>query len=162
MTRFSYPSPELPPPPPFEIEVPDGWQTDEAPDTLAVFFDPDSPPGFKVNLVVQCDRVGAAVDLEGAARETLTQTETSFPAFQLEQERVVDVDGQPANLRFQSFDPGAEGVGRLLQMQLLFFAPRNGGPTKDLVQINATCRYDDDERYAQTFVDMAQSFRFRR
>ena len=161
MTRFTYPSPDLPPLPAFELEVPEGWRPDEAPDTLAVFYDPDSPPGFTVNLVVQCDRVGAAVDLEDAARETLSQSESSFPAFQLEQERVVDVDGQPANLRFQSFDPGAEGVDRLLQMQLLFFSPRNGGSTRDLVQINATCRYADDERYAQTFVDMARSFKFR-
>jgi hypothetical protein len=161
MPQFTYPSSDLPPLPSFAIEAPEGWRTDEAPDTLAVFYDPDSPPGFTANLTVQCDRVGASVDLEDAARETLAQAEASYPAFQLEQERVVDVGGQPASLRFQSFDPGVEGVGRLMQMQVLFFAPRNGGATKDLLQINATCRYEDDDRYVPAFVDMAKSFTFR-
>ena len=161
MTRYAFPSPELPPLPAFEIEVPDGWRADEAPQSVAVFFDPDSPPGFTVNLVVSVDRVGASATLEEAARETLTQSE-ELPAFQIEQERVVEVDGSPGSLRFQSFEAGVPGVGRLLQMQLLFFSPRNGGATRDLVQLNATCRQSDDERYGQQFVDMAKSFTFRR
>jgi len=160
MPTYTFPSTELPPPPSFVIEVPEGWRHDEAPETVAVFFDPASPPHFTVNLVVSVDRVAAAVTLEGAAAETLDQSEETLPAFQLEQERVVDVDGAPASLRFQSFESGA-AAGRLLQMQLLFFGPRNGGSTKDLVQINATCRFEDDERYAQLFVDTAKTFTFR-
>jgi hypothetical protein len=161
MPTYTFPSTELPSPPSFEIDVPDGWRTDQAPETIAVFFDPASPPGFKVNLVVSVDRVEEQVTLEDAARETLRQSEEGMPAYQLEQERVVDVDGMPASLRFQSFEPAA-APGRLMQMQVLFFGPRDDGVTKDLVQLNATCRYEDDERYAQTFVDMAKSFRFRR
>src|SRR3954453_9035448 len=99
--RFHHPSSGLPPYPAFEIEVPDGWRPDEAPDCLGVFFDPASE-GFKTNVLVSADRVAAAVDLEAAARATLEQAST-FADFQLEQEPAVDVDGQPASLRFQSF-----------------------------------------------------------
>src|SRR3954453_10580952 len=156
--RFHHPSPQLPPYPAFEIEVPDGWRPDEAPDCLGVFFDPSSE-GFKTNVLVSADRVAAALDLDTAARATLEEA-SGFPEFQVEQEHVVDVDGQPASLRFQSF--AVEGVDdRLLQMQVLFFAPANGrAKTDDLFHIDGTCLAGDTERYAQVFMDIARSFRF--
>src|SRR3954447_5818648 len=156
--RFHHPSPELPPYPAFEIEVPDGWRPDEAPDCLGVFFDPASA-GFRTNVLVSADRVAAAVDLEAAARATLKQA-SGFADFQVEQEHVVDVDGQPASLRFQSFAvDGAED--RLLQMQVLFFAPPNGrANTHDLFHIDGTCLASDTEHYAPVFMEIARSFRF--
>src|SRR4029079_14030929 len=141
--RSHHPSPELPPYPAFEIEIPDGWRPDEAPDCLGVFFDPASQ-GFTTNVLVSADRVAAAVDLETAARTTLEEAST-FPDFQVEQEHAVDVDGQPASLRFQSFV--VDGVeDRLLQMQVLFFAPANGrSQTHDLFHIDGTCLAGDTE-----------------
>ena len=156
--RFQHPSPELPPYPAFEIEIPDGWRPDEAPDCLGVFYDPQAA-GFVTNVLVSADRVAAEVDLEAAARVTLNEAST-FTDFQLEQEHVVDVDGQPASLRFQSFV--VDGVeDRLLQMQVLFFAPPNGrSRTHDLFHIDGTCLAGDAERYATVFQEIARSFRF--
>ena len=155
---FHHPSPELPPYPAFEIEMPDGWRPDEAPDCLGVFFDP-AAEGFRVNVLVSADRVAAEVDLETAARTTLEQA-SRFADFQIEQEHVVDVDGQPASLRFQSF--AIEGVDeRLLQMQVLFFAPANGrSKTHDLFHIDGTCLASQTEHYAPVFMKIAGSFRF--
>src|SRR3954463_11675443 len=156
--RFHHPSPQLPPYPAFEIEVPDGWRPDEAPDCLGVFFDPESE-GFRTNVLVSADRVTAEIDLETAARTTLQQA-SSFADFQVEQEHLVDVDGRPASLRFQSF--AANGVDdRLLQMQVLFFAPANGrSKTHDLFHIDGTCLAGDTEQYAPVFMEIARSFRF--
>jgi hypothetical protein len=156
--RFHHPSPELPPYPAFEIEIPDGWRPDEAPDCLGVFYDPEAV-GFVTNVLLSADRVAADVDLETAARTTLEEA-SEFAEYQVEQEHVVDVDGQPASLRWQSFS--VEGVeDRLLQMQVLFFAPANGrSKTHDLFHIDGTCLAGDAERYATVFQEIARSFRF--
>jgi hypothetical protein len=156
--RFHHPSPELPPYPAFEIEVPDGWRPDEAPDCLGVFYDPASA-GFVTNVLVSADRVAMALDLETAARTTLEEA-SRFPDFQVEQEHVVDVDGQPASLRWQSF--AVDGVDdRLLQMQVLFFAPAGDREkTHDLFHIDGTCLAGDAETYATLFQEIARSFRF--
>jgi hypothetical protein len=110
-------------------------------------------------VLVSADRVAAAVDLETAARTTLEEA-SGFPDFQVEQEHVVDVDGQPASLRWQSF--AVEGIeDRLLQMQVLFFAPANGrNKTHDLFHIDGTCLAGEAERYATVFQEIARSFRF--
>lgn len=155
---FRHPSAELPPFAPFEIVLPDGWRADEAPDCLGVFFDPTAA-GFRVNLLVGADRVPASVDLEAAAEETLAQM-SGYDAFQLEREKVDEISGQPASLRFQSF--AVDGLDdRLLQLQALFFNPPDERTkTRDLFHIDGTCLLGDADTYAPVFLEIAHSFRF--
>jgi hypothetical protein len=155
---FSHPSAELPPFAPFTIELPDGWRADEAPDTLGVFFDP-AAEDFRVNVLVGVDRVDASVDLEAAAEATIEGV-ASYPEFEIEREKVAEIAGQPAHLRFQRFVP--EGApGPLLQLQVLFFSPPDERrTTKDLFHIDGTCLLRDAEMYAPLFLEIAETFRF--
>lgn len=154
---FTYPSAELPPVPSFELACPEGWEPGEAPDCLAVVR---GAPGarFTVNLTVGYDRVAASVDLETAARITLAQAEADFADYQVEEERVVEVDGRPASLRFQSF-ASPDGQGRLVQLQLLVFGPRASRQTADLFHLNGTWPAEEAE-HGEVIVAIAQSFRF--
>jgi hypothetical protein len=155
---FRHPSAELPGFAPFEIELPEGWRADEAPDTLGVFFDP-AATGFRVNVLVGVDRVGIDVDLEAAAQMTLEGV-AGYPHFQIEREKVGEVSGRPASMRFQTFEP--EGApGALLQLQVLFFNPPDGRTqTHDLFHIDGTCLAAHAETYAPVFLEIAESFRF--
>jgi hypothetical protein len=157
--RFSYPSRELPPFAAFEIELPDGWEADEAPDCLGIFVAPDVT-GFRVNLLVGADRVGATFELEDAAEATLEHCRANFAELRVEQEKVAEIGGRPAALRFQSF--AVDGVeDRLLQLQVLLFAPPDHRTqTKDLFHIDGTCLDGDKETYAPLFAAAAESFRF--
>ena len=143
----------------FEIDLPDGWAADGAPDCLGIFIDP-AASGFRVNLLVGADRVGAGFDLEDAAAATLEHCRANFAEFRVEQEKVTEIAGQPAALRFQSF--AVEGLDdRLLQLQALLIAPPDGRErTKDLFHIDGTCLDADKERYAPVFLAAAESFRF--
>ncbi len=143
----------------FEIDLPDGWEADGAPDCLGIFIDP-AASGFRVNLLVGADRVGAGFDLEDAAAATLEHCRANFAEFRVEQEKVTEIAGQPAALRFQSF--AVEGLdNRLLQLQALLIAPPDGRErTKDLFHIDGTCLDADKERYAPVFLAAAESFRF--
>ncbi|MBE2318825.1 hypothetical protein DVA67_022810 [Solirubrobacter sp. CPCC 204708] len=156
--RFRHPSAEIPPFAAFELELPDGWRADEAPDCLAVFFDP-AATGFRTNLLVSADRVDASVDLEQAAQDTLADA-AAFADFRVEREKVDEIGGQPASLRYQSFT--VEGVpDRLLQLQVLLFSPPGGRTkTRDLFHIDGTCLGRDTETYAGVFLDIARSFTF--
>jgi hypothetical protein len=156
---FRYPSPALPPFAAFEIELPDGWVPDEAPECLAIFVDP-AATAFRVNLLVSADRVGADVELEDVAAATLEEATHAFADFEVEQEKVSRVAGQAASLRFQSF--AVDGVeGRLLQLQVLLFAPSDGrSKTRDLFHVDGTCLAEDASTYAPLFVSAAQSLRF--
>ena len=155
---FRHPSAELPSYAPFEIELPPGWRADEAPDCIGVFFDP-AAVGFRVNLLVSADRVALEVDLEAAAQATLEEV-SQYPDFLLEQEKVGEISGEPASMRFQSF--AVDGVDdRLLQLQVLVFSPPDGRQrTHDLFHIDGTCLAGDAERYATVFQEIARSFRF--
>jgi hypothetical protein len=143
----------------FEIDLPDGWEADGAPDCLGIFVDPTAS-GFRVNLLVGADRVGAGFDLEDAAAATLEHCRANFAEFRVEQEKVTEIAGQPAALRFQSFV--VEGLDdRLLQLQVLLIAPPDGRErTQDLFHIDGTCLDADKERYASVFLAAAESFRF--
>ena len=144
----------------FEIDLPDGWEADGAPDCLGIFVDP-AASGFRVNLLVGADRVGAGFDLEDAAAATLEHCRANFAEFRVEQEKVQEIAGQPAALRFQSF--AVEALeDRLLQLQVLLIAPpgERHGETRDLFHIDGTCRDADKERYAPVFLAAAESFRF--
>ena len=143
----------------FEIDLPDGWEADGAPDCLGIFIDP-AASGFRVNLLVGADRVGAGFDLEDAAAATLEHCRANFAEFRVEREKVTEIAGQPAALRFQSF--AVEGLDdRLLQLQALLIAPPEGRErTKDLFHIDGTCLDADKERYAPVFLAAAESFRF--
>jgi hypothetical protein len=158
MSTYKHPSAELPAFAPFTIEVPDDWRADEAPDTLGVFFDP-AAEDFRVNLLIGVDRVGAEVDLEAAAQATLEGV-ASYPQFAIEREKVAEISGRPAALRFQTFEP--EGApGPLLQLQVLFFNPPDGRTkTHDLFHIDGTCLLRDAETYAPLFLEIAETFRF--
>ena len=92
-----------------------------------------------MNLLVGADRVGADFELEDAAAATLEHCRANFAEFRVEQEKVAEIAGRPAALRFQSF--AVEGVeDRLLQLQVLLFAPPDGRrETKDLFHIDGTC-----------------------
>jgi hypothetical protein len=149
----------LPPFAAFEIELPDGWEADEAPDCLGIFVAPDVA-GFRVNLLVGADRVGATFELEDAAAATLEHCQANFGEFRVEQEKVSVIGGRPAALRFQSFT--VEGVeDRLLQLQVLLFAPPGHRTrTKDLFHIDGTCLVGDQATYAPQFAAAAESFRF--
>ena len=114
-----------------------------------------------MNLLVGADRVGAGFDLEDAAAATLEHCRANFADFRVEQEKVAEIAGQPAALRFQSF--AVEGLDeRLLQLQVLLIAPPDGrnGETRDLFHIDGTCLDADKERYAPAFLTAAESFRF--
>ncbi|HEX6021072.1 MAG TPA: DcrB-related protein [Solirubrobacter sp.] len=149
----------LPPFAAFEIELPDGWEPDEAPDCLGIFVAP-GVTGFRVNLLVGADRVGATFALEDAAAATLEHCRAHFSEFRVEQEKVAEIAGQPAALRFQSFT--VDGVeDRLLQLQVLLFAPPGERrQTKDLFHIDGTCLARDKDTYAPVFAAAAESFRF--
>jgi|1186.fasta_scaffold477286_2 hypothetical protein len=155
---FRHPSAELPAYAPFTIELPDGWRADEAPDTLGVFFDP-AAEGFRVNVLVGVDRVATEVDLEAAAQITLEGV-ADYPQFEVQREKVGEVSGRPASMRFQTFLPqGASGP--LLQLQVLFFNPPDGRTrTHDLFHIDGTCLAADADTYAPLFLEIAESFRF--
>ncbi|MDP8910725.1 MAG: DcrB-related protein [Actinomycetota bacterium] len=156
---FRYPSEELRPFPAFEIRCPSTWAADEAPECIVALYDTEAAEAFRTNLVIGADRLDDDVELADLADAALDDAEESFTGFALEDERVVDVGGQPASLRFQTFE--MEGHDQeLFQMQLLFFAPQRGRSTKDLFRIHATCLSDEAEKYADVFVDIAQSFRF--
>jgi hypothetical protein len=149
----------LPPFAAFEIELPDGWEADEAPDCLGIFVAPEVT-GFRVNLLVGADRVGATFELEDAAAATLEHCRANFAEFRVEQEKVAEIGGRPAALRFQTF--AVDGVeDRLLQLQVLLFAPPDHRTqTKDLFHIDGTCLAGDRETYAPVFAAAAESFRF--
>jgi len=158
--RFQHPSPELAPFARFDIDVPDGWQPDEAPDTIGMFVDP-AAQDYRVNVMVGADRVPAETDLEDIAQVTL-EGMSENTAFRVEREKVEEIDGQPASLRFQSFE--LEGApDRLLQMQVLFFNPPDGrSKTRDVFHIDGTCLARDADRYEPIFLEIASSFRFTR
>jgi hypothetical protein len=139
--------------------VPAGWEADEAPECLGIFVDP-AATGFRANLLVSADRVAAEFELEDAAAATLEEATEAFDDFRLEQEKVVQISGRPAAMRFQSF--AIDGVeDRLLQLQVLFFAPPGGREkTRDLFHIDGTCLERDAATYAPAFVAAAQSFTF--
>ena len=114
-----------------------------------------------MNLLVGADRVGAGFDLEDAAEATLEHCRANFAEFRVEQEKVTEISGRPAALRFQTFT--VEGLeDRLLQFQVLLIAPPDGrrGQTHDLFHIDGTCRDADKEQYAPLFLAAAESFRF--
>ena len=155
---FRHPSAELRGFAPFELELPEGWRADEAPDTLGVFFDPTAA-GFRVNVLLGVDRVGIDVDLETAAQITLEGV-AGYPRFQVERETAAEVSGRPASMRLQTFEP--EGApGALLQLQVLFFNPPDGRTqTHDLFHLDGTCLAADAETYEPVFLQIAASFRF--
>jgi hypothetical protein len=154
-----FPSPELPPFAPFELEVPDGWEPGEAPGCLALFVD-SAATGFRVNALVGADRVAAGTRLEDAAAATLEEAAGAFADFRVEQDKVAQISGRPATMRFQSYV--LDGVEqRVLQLQTLFFAPDKGRRgTKDLFHVDGTCLAADAATYAPAFVALAHSFRF--
>jgi hypothetical protein len=139
--------------------LPEGWEADEAPECLGMFVDP-AATGFRVNLLVSADRVAADLELEDAAAVTLEEATQAFDDFRVEQEKVVQISGRPAAMRFQSFV--IDGVeDRLLQLQVLLFAPPDGREkTHDLFHIDGTCLQRDAATYAPAFVTAAQSFTF--
>jgi hypothetical protein len=160
VSAYRYPSEEFRPLPAWRIEAPASWRPTDAPDCLAVLYDPEASEPFRVNVTVTVDRVGAAVELDAVATATLEQAKAEYPDYEIDSEKVVEVDGQPASLRFGTFgEPRLDG-GQLLQMQVVFFAPGDGAATRDLVQISAACLAEDAERYAPVFVEIAKSFRF--
>ncbi len=139
--------------------MPDGWEADEAPECLGIFVDP-AATGFRVNVVVNADRVPADFDLEDAAASTLEQCTDVFDDFRVEQEQAEVIGGEPAALRFQSF--ALEGLeDRIMQLQVLLFAPPGGRvKTRDLFHIDGSCLAADAQTYAPVFVAAALSFRF--
>jgi hypothetical protein len=51
--------------------------------------------------------------------------------------------------------------GRLLQLQVLLFAPADGrSKTRDLFHVDGTCLAADASTYAPVFISAAQSLRF--
>ena len=114
---------------------------------------------FHVNLLVGVDRIAIEVDLETAAQATLEEA-ASLADFEIERERIDEIGGQTAAIRFQSFSV-AGAPDRLLQMQVLLFNPPDGRrKTKDLFHIDGTCLVRDAETYAPIFLEAARSFRF--
>jgi len=104
--------------------------------------------------------VAAELELEDAAAATLEEAAETFDDFRVEQEKVVQISGRPAAMRFQSF--AIDGVeGRLLQLQVLVFAPPDDREkTHDLFHIDGTCLASDAATYAPAFVAAAHSFTF--
>jgi len=160
LRQFAFPR-DYQPVPPFTFDVPSDWATCDAPGCLIALREPDKPGTFRANITVSVDRVERTLELSDVAAEVLNELEREQPdgELRLEAEKVVVVAGSPASLRVQSFK-SPELAYRVLQLQVLFFAPDSGCEARQLFTLIGTCLEDDGDHYIDCFVAAARSFAF--
>jgi hypothetical protein len=159
VTTLSYPSDSIPPFHPFEVGIPDGWTTTQAPGSIVVFLPPHEGSPFRPNLLIGADRVPVGADLAEIAAITLEDAESSYVGFAVEEERETEVAEQEASLRLQTFDI-PDLMERILQLQVVFVAPRRFDDVDELFRVHATCVAADADRLMESFVAVVKSFRF--
>lgn len=76
---ISYPSPALPAPPSFTLDVPDGFVAHGASGLLALVEPVPRRPGFQPNVTVSCDLVKAASDPADLLDRLVAETTATVP-----------------------------------------------------------------------------------
>jgi hypothetical protein len=154
-----YPSAALRPIPSFTIAVPDGWEIDEAPDTIGVLRIPQAIDGFWVNLVIASDRIDHRIKLAHAASVTLEKLRAQCADLQVIHDHVADFGGRLMSIRV--IELTAPTTGRALaQVQGMTIAERaEGAKTRDLFHLTGTCAREDVDRFGPVFVATISSFR---
>jgi hypothetical protein len=155
-----FPSLAIRPVPPFVVGLPDGWVTDEGPDSLAILRSAEQVDGFWINAVISHDRVAKAVDYEATAKATWIRLLRTNPEATVEMERMSSFGGRPTYIRAVNMKAPRSGRD-LAQLQAIFFGPTSDtDKTLDLFQIICTCPAEQAKAYAPQFVEIISSFRF--
>jgi len=155
------PSNDFPAQPGFAVTVPDSWRPEPTTDAALLAFDSQAPAHFRTNVLVTVDRVPRAAELRDAVQRLGRDAAAQFPDFRVIHFRNTDVGGQPAALGLQTFTPRESAAAPVFQLQVVVFAPApEDRPTRDLVQLHATCSAELAGVYAPVFEGLVSSFAF--
>jgi hypothetical protein len=154
-----FPSATLRPLPGFVFEVPIGWVLDEAPPAVAMLRTLERIDDFWPNVVVNCERVPAGLELRDAADAAFARLREQHPDLEVRAEKLGSIHGQPMYLR--SLDVVSPEGRALSQIRAMFLAPRSGeGNTADLFEIVGTCTTPTVDVVGPAIVSVLTSFRF--
>lgn len=155
------PSDDFPASPSFSLTVPASWRPEPTTDAALLAFDSHAPAHFRTNVLVTVDRVPRAAELRDAVQRLEGDAAARYPDFRVIHVRNADVGGQPAALGLQTFTPREPAAAPVFQLQVVVFAPApHGRPTRDLVQLHATCSAELAGLYAPVFEGLVASFAF--
>lgn len=155
------PSDEFPASPKIALTVPASWRPEPTTDAALLAFDTQAPPHFRTNVLVTVDRVRRDAELRDAVQGLARDAAAAYPDFRVIHVRNAEVGAQPAALRLQTFTPREPAAAPVFQLQVVVFAPApEDRPTRDLVQVHATCSAELAGIYAPTFEEIVSSFAF--
>jgi len=158
--EFHWPSDDFPNFPGLALEAPAGWEAERRTGAAMLVYDTDSPAHFRTNALVTVERVPVTAELQDLVRASAQELGATQREYRVLFARTAAVAGQPAVVRVQTWEVDELSVP-VFQVEVLLFAPAAPDrPTKDLVQLHATCGADQAERYAPAFEQLVGSLRF--
>lgn len=125
MKSIKYPSDSLPSLTGVEIDVPDGWLVEAAPEVAFVAADPTELEGMHVNVVVAIRRIPADMDIDRIG-EVVAAEAAALEGCSISQAEPVNLGDRVARLRTITLsDPSNSAHASLCQLQLLCVAKLN-------------------------------------
>lgn len=154
--ELTYPDELSPPPLPFRLRLPDGWQARPHATAAGFAVDTRSPDGFTVNLVVLLTRVLTDADLDQLVTDTQAAGTAGLTVRELGRQRG-STSGWETRYSVRTFDDGTLPFP-LFQAQAALLVPRTES-VREFVHCYATCPAALSDRYAATFRQMFDSLR---
>lgn len=154
---LTYPSGIFPPPPSMRMTVPDGWQPLPMPDAVIAAVDPDSPPEFRVSILVVVSRVVRTdADLDALVEAAHARTAAQFPSTTTKGSERADIAGHDAVVTARTMATDRAPF-QLFQAEAMLVVPTAHPDVRDLVQVTGTCPAALADRYGAAFRASMQS-----
>ena len=155
---FTYPSAELPGLSPFSIDVPQGWEAEPAPRTIAAFVE-QSDGDFRSNMILNGERVLPNMSLAEVAEASAAADRSDYTDYELVEQQETEIDGLPAIVQLQRFSLGAEST-KVSQLRVVLYAPIRDDRVVELFTLHGTCEAEQEERLAPVFSQTFRSLKF--
>ena len=154
MRTVAFPSEELPPPAPFEIDIPVDWDAGQVPGVLLVAGPREWPGRFRPNVTVSATLVRLDVDLVPLAQAYVADSAATAELHNVER---IDDDTVQALIEVQLEEPAM----RVVQSMVLFRVRSRPELSElgDLFTVTASCDAESAEAEGQVLLPVVQSFR---
>ena len=146
------PSELFPAPPAVSFTLPDGWEPVASAAATVSASDPDSPPGFRANVVVIVSKVLHDHSAEEVGRLLREKTEGDYPGASVVAAAPTEVAGLPAVIATVVFQP-ADAPMAVAQVQGVVMVPTVAEEVRYAIQFHGTCAHADLDAYEQVFRD---------
>jgi hypothetical protein len=159
---IGFPSTEIPAPPAFSMDVPEGWTAAAGTDVLIVLLSPERSTAdggaFRANITADATRVGAAVTFNEIVASSLAHLQATYGNVTVVGSGRTDVDGRPAFAREVEFAvPGGPAVR---QFQVIADLGLLSAPhLRSLLNVAATCAVSEADAFRAVVHGVVESVR---